>query len=91
VTIRGARRRHAAGPGRQVPGDAGEAIHPRDHRVFYGAFDPKDPPHAMAERLVRMMPGSRGLLPPGDYREWDLIEAWGREIAATLGTKVGSA
>ncbi len=62
------------------------AIHPRDHRVFYGAFDPDDPPRAMSERLVRMMPASKGLLPPGDFREWDLIEAWAREIAATMET-----
>ena len=26
-------------------------IHPRDHRVFRGAFDPNDPPRTMAERL----------------------------------------
>jgi menaquinone-dependent protoporphyrinogen oxidase len=56
----------------------------RDHAVFFGAFDPSDPPQAMAERLVRMLPGSKGLLPPGDYRDWDVIDAWAREIAGTL-------
>ena len=59
-------------------------IHPRDHRVFAGAFDPKDPPRSMSERLVRMMPASKGILPPGDFREWPAIEAWAREIAITL-------
>lgn len=64
------------------------AIHPRDHRVFLGAFDPKDPPKSMPERLVRMMPAAKRVLPAGDFREWDAIEAWAREIAAELGAKV---
>ena len=64
------------------------AIHPRDHRVFLGAFDPKDPPKSMQERLVRLMPASRQILPAGDFREWDAIEAWAREIAAELVAKV---
>jgi menaquinone-dependent protoporphyrinogen oxidase len=84
----------ADGPGsggRRKIAELSDVIRPRDHRVFYGAFDPKDPPHALAERLIRMMPGSAGLLPPGDFREWDLIEAWAREIAATLGAKTGIA
>jgi len=56
----------------------------REHRVFYGAFDPADPPKAMSERLVRMMPGSKGILPPGDFRDWENVEAWAREIATRL-------
>ena len=60
------------------------ATHPRDHRVFFGAYDPKDPPRVLAERLVRLAPMSKGLLPPGDYREWPVIEAWAKEIAAQL-------
>ena len=59
-------------------------IRPRDHRVFYGAFDPKDPPKAMSERLVRMMPAFKGVLPAGDFRDWDEIEAWAHEIATFL-------
>jgi len=58
--------------------------HPRDHRVFYGAFDPKDPPKTMSERVVRMMPMAKGVLPPGDFRDWEAIEAWAHEIAAAL-------
>ena len=58
--------------------------HPRDHRVFPGAFDPSDPPRAISERLVRLMPASKGLLPAGDFRDWDAIEAWAREIATSL-------
>jgi menaquinone-dependent protoporphyrinogen oxidase len=61
-----------------------DATHPKDHRVFLGAYDPKDPPRTFAERVVRVMPMSKGVLPVGDFREWDVIEAWAREIAGTL-------
>jgi menaquinone-dependent protoporphyrinogen oxidase len=74
----------ADGPGsggRKKVEEISAAIHPRDHRVFYGAFDPTDPPRAMAERLVRMMPAFKGVLPAGDFREWDVIDAWAVEIA----------
>ncbi len=77
----------ADGPGsggRKKIMELSAVIHPRGHRVFYGAFDPKDPPRATAERLIRMMPASRGLLPPGDYRDWPAIEAWAKGIASEL-------
>lgn len=64
------------------------AIRPREHRVFYGAYDPNDAPKSMVERLVRLMPASKGVLPTGDFREWDAIQAWAREIAAELTAKV---
>jgi menaquinone-dependent protoporphyrinogen oxidase len=70
--------------GRKKIVELSAATHPRDHRVFFGAFDPKDPPRAMAERLVRMMPASKGLLPPGDYRDWLEIESWAKSIARAL-------
>lgn len=77
----------AEGPGsggrRKVEALA-DRIHPRDHRVFQGAYDPKDSPRTMSERFVRMMPAARNILPAGDFREWDKIEAWAREIAAAL-------
>ena len=38
----------------------------------------------MSERLIRLMPGSKGLLPHGDFRDWDAVDAWAREIAASL-------
>ena len=74
------------------PGSAGRRkvealaalIHPREHRVFTGAFDPNDPPKAMSERLVRMVPGSRNILPEGDFRDWPAIDAWAQEIARAL-------
>jgi len=58
--------------------------HPKEHRVFLGAFDPDDPPRVTSERLVRMLPAVKKALPAGDFRDWDAIEAWAHEIAATL-------
>lgn len=81
----------AVGPGsggRQRIEGLSAAIHPRGHRVFRGAFDPTDPPKALSERLVRMMPGSKGILPVGDFRDWDAIEAWARDVGAELRTAV---
>jgi menaquinone-dependent protoporphyrinogen oxidase len=88
----------ALGPG-EGPGSAGRkriealsaAIHPRGHEVFYGAYDPKDPPKSMQERLVRLMPAAKRVLPTGDFRDWDAIEAWAREIAAQSAEKVAVA
>ena len=74
--------------GRKKIAEISAATNPKDHRVFYGAFDPHDPPQTMAERLVRMMPAARNILPAGDFRDWEAIEAWAREIAATLVTPV---
>jgi menaquinone-dependent protoporphyrinogen oxidase len=70
--------------GRKKVEELASAIQPRGHAVFLGAFDPKDPPKAMSERFVRMMPMAKGILPPGDFRDWDAIEAWAREIAMEL-------
>jgi menaquinone-dependent protoporphyrinogen oxidase len=61
-----------------------DAIHVRGHEVFQGAFDPHDPPKSLAERVVRMMPAAKNILPAGDFRQWDLIDAWARQIAAAL-------
>jgi menaquinone-dependent protoporphyrinogen oxidase len=74
--------------GRKKVEELSAAIQSRDHRVFLGAFDPKNPPKAMSERFVRMMPGSTKILPPGDFRDWDAIDAWAREIAAALAAPV---
>ena len=35
-----------------------------------------------------MMPGSGKILPPGDFRDWDEIDAWARGIAAALASQV---
>jgi len=59
-------------------------VHPRDHRVFMGKFDPGAPPKPLAERVVRAMPVGKGILPAGDWREWEAIKAWAHELAAEL-------
>jgi menaquinone-dependent protoporphyrinogen oxidase len=64
------------------------AIQPRDHRVFLGAFDPNDPPKSMQERLVRVLPAAKQALPTGDFREWNAIESWARQIAEELMARV---
>jgi menaquinone-dependent protoporphyrinogen oxidase len=60
------------------------ATHPKEHRVFLGRYDPTDPPKTMPERFVRLMPGAKSILPSGDFRDWDAIEAWAHSIAAIL-------
>jgi menaquinone-dependent protoporphyrinogen oxidase len=74
--------------GRKKVAELSALIHARENRVFFGAYNPADPPKAIAERFVRLMPASKGLLPPGDYREWDVIDAWARVIARELREKV---
>lgn len=59
-----------------------EAIHPRDHRVFFGALKPDR--LGLADRLVRTLPAGRALLPEGDFRDWSEIESWAEDIAQAL-------
>lgn len=70
--------------GRRKVEELADAIQPRGHAVFLGAFDPSDPPKAISERFVRLMPISSKILPPGDFRDWNAIESWAREIAGAL-------
>lgn len=85
----------ALGP-KEGPGSGGhrriatlsDAIGPRDHRVFLGAYDPSDPPKSLPERVVRLMPFARNALPSGDFRDWDAIDAWAHEIATAFATPV---
>ena len=70
--------------GRKKVAEISAATSSRDHRVFLGAFDPNDPPKVTSERLVRLLPAVKKALPAGDFREWDVIEAWAHEIAETL-------
>nr|WP_303715833.1 hypothetical protein [Methanoculleus marisnigri] len=83
----------ALGPGAGLddpelePGEIGEfreSIHPRDHRVFFGALDPGR--LGFAHRALRKLPAARAVLPVGDFRDWDEIEAWAGSIARALGT-----
>jgi len=59
-----------------------EAINPRDHRVFFGAFDRKK--LGFKDRMVAMMPATRALFPEGDFRNWNDIETWAISIALAL-------
>jgi len=59
-----------------------DAVHPRDHRVFTGALNPGR--CGVALRVMRMLPAARKILPEGDFRDWEAIEAWAKEIARAV-------
>jgi len=59
-----------------------DAIAPEDHRVFFGALDPRK--LGIGERAIRKLPVARAALPEGDFRDWVEIEAWARDIAHHL-------
>ena len=59
-------------------------LHPRDHRVFFGAWDRSYKPIGFAERFVQLMPAARDAMPDGDFRDWPKIDAWADGIAAEL-------
>jgi menaquinone-dependent protoporphyrinogen oxidase len=81
----------ADGPGsggrKKIEGLA-ERIGVREHRILQGAYDPNDPPKALSERLARMMPAVKEILPPGDFRQWDVIDAWANELATEITGRV---
>ncbi len=58
------------------------AVHPREHRVFFGALDSAK--LAFKHRALRKLPAARAILPEGDFRDWDAIEAWAGTIATAL-------
>jgi menaquinone-dependent protoporphyrinogen oxidase len=60
----------------------GESIKPRGTRVFFGALDPRT--LGVSERLMRSLPAARRLMPEGDFRDWEEIEAWAGSIAQEL-------
>jgi menaquinone-dependent protoporphyrinogen oxidase len=70
--------------------DFNRLIGPRDHRVFFGSFDPEAKPVGLAERLavpfMRMAAAKEGML-SGDFRDWPAIETWAEEIATALGAE----
>jgi len=61
-----------------------EAVHARDHHVFFGAYDKDRKPVGFAERFVSVMPAARDALPSGDFRDWPEIEEWATGIAHEL-------
>jgi len=60
------------------------ALHPREERVFFGAWDPDAAPVGAAEHLMKLVPAGAQALPAGDFRDWASIDAWARTIAAEL-------
>lgn len=67
-----------------------EQLRPRGETVFFGAYDPQEPPIGMAERVTRAMPAAKDALPAGDFRDWEAIEAWAAGIADDLDAIAGS-
>jgi menaquinone-dependent protoporphyrinogen oxidase len=68
-----------------VPKDIAELeplVHPRGHRVFFGAFDHTK--LGLGHKLVFAMPAMKRLMVDGDYRDWKEIDAWADEIANAL-------
>jgi menaquinone-dependent protoporphyrinogen oxidase len=69
-------------------------LHPRDHRVFFGAWDRGNKPIGFLERVVRLMPAARASMPDGDLRDWPKIESWadgiGVELRTAAATSTGS-
>lgn len=67
------------------------AVHPRQHRGFFGALDPSS--LTFPEKALRRLPAARAIMPAGDFRDWADIEQWAKEIAAQLatGTSAGAA
>jgi menaquinone-dependent protoporphyrinogen oxidase len=71
--------------------EAARDLGARGTRVFFGRWDPDDPPIGVAERLFRLLPVSRDVLPVGDFRDWPAIERWAHDIAREVKTAVATA
>lgn len=67
--------------------NAARDVAARGTRVFFGRWDPSDPPMSFAERMLRFVPVPSEAMPVGDFRDWPAIEAWAREIARELSAK----
>jgi menaquinone-dependent protoporphyrinogen oxidase len=61
-----------------------DLVDAREHRIFFGAYDPGQKPIGLMERITRALPATRDLLPAGDFRDWDEIDAFATSIADEL-------
>ena len=59
-----------------------DLVRPRGTQVFRGAYDPER--IRGADRIIAWMPAIRDIMPQGDFREWDAIDAWANSIADVL-------
>lgn len=59
-----------------------DALGPRGTAVFFGVLDPHR--LGVCERLIRILPEGKKLLPEGDFRDWAAIEAWADDVATQL-------
>jgi menaquinone-dependent protoporphyrinogen oxidase len=62
--------------------DFADLLHPKGTQVFRGAYHHEK--IRGADRIVVWMPAIRDIMPEGDFREWDAIDAWANSIAADL-------
>ena len=72
---------HTAAEPKELP-EFQEAIHPREHHVFFGLLDPGS--LSFTERSLRKLPAARAILPEGDFRDWAEIQLWAQGIAKEL-------
>ncbi len=61
-------------------------LKPRDHRVFFGAFDSSrlTGTTGFFFKLAARSKAVRESVPEGDFRDWKAIEAWAASIAEAL-------
>ena len=59
-----------------------EKLRFRDHRIFFGTFDPKG--LDFFSRQFFKSAAVREATPIGDFRDWKEIEAWSNQIASSL-------
>ena len=64
-----------------------DLVHPRGRQVFFGAFHPDK--IRGGDRLATWIPAVKDLLPAGDFRDWDAIDAWASSIADELAGTAG--
>ncbi|WP_296601885.1 flavodoxin domain-containing protein [Nocardioides sp.] len=63
-----------------------EELGARDRQAFGGALEVGR--LDLIDRVLRLKPARRRVLPPGDYRDWDSIEGWAHRIATELAPSV---
>jgi menaquinone-dependent protoporphyrinogen oxidase len=81
VDAEGRDAREGAGP-KELP-ELIDAVDPVEHHVFFGALH-ADGLGIGLRTVRRLMPKGAELMPEGDFRDWQEIEAWARKIDGEL-------